>query len=144
MEKLRNGIPDYDWDSRSSDHGMFYGYGLLFHMTQLISRNNTKSHRRLTKPLSVNIRADENTSTSLVCNANNTAESCVNIADFVEWDSNLHIFMIMCFLCACLFLLQFGLFWSFFQVHLVYFRETKVATFYSSRLRSRTENNSLY
>jgi len=63
---------------------MFYGYGLLFHMTQLISRNNTKSHRRLTKPLSVNIRADENTSTSLVCNENNTAESCVNIADFVE------------------------------------------------------------
>jgi len=50
----------------------------------------------------------------------------------------------MNFLCACLFLLQFGLFWSFVQDHLIYFRETKVATLYSSRLRSRTENNSLY
>jgi len=48
-------------------------------MTQLISRNNTKSHPRLTKPLSVNIRANKNTGTSLVCNENNTAESCVNV-----------------------------------------------------------------
>jgi len=34
--------------------------------------------------------------------------------------------MMFCFLCV--FLLQFGLFWSFFQTHLVYFREAKVAT----------------
>jgi len=91
---IRNGLKrqyfeachDYDWDSRSNDHGKFYGYGLLFvfHITQLISRNNTKSHRRPTKPLSVNIRANENTGSSLVCNENNTAESCVN-ANNRDW-----------------------------------------------------------
>jgi len=30
-------------------------------MTQLINRSNTKSHRTLGKPMSVNIRANENT-----------------------------------------------------------------------------------
>jgi len=33
---------------------------------------------------------------------------------------------------VCLFLLQFGLFWSFSQAHLVYFRKTEVATLTSS------------
>jgi len=34
------------------------------------------------------------------------------------------------FFCVCLFLFQFGLFWSFFQANLVYFRETKMATLF--------------
>jgi len=42
------------------------------------------------------------------------------------------VIIMLCFL--CLFLLQFGLFWLFFQAHLAYFRETKVATLLASVL----------
>jgi len=67
--------------------------------------------------------------TSLACNEKNTAKSCLNADNcdfFVEYDSSLYTLFVLFF--VCLFLLHFSLFWSFFQAHLLYLRETEVAT----------------
>jgi len=71
--------------------------------------------------------------TSLACSESNIAESCVNVDNCdcfcrIRFQFAYFHHYALFFCVFSLFLLQFGLFWSFYQAHLVYFRKTEVAT----------------
>ena len=101
-----------------------------------LKRDNILKHVMIMTEIPEAVTMGSFIGTSLVCNESNTAESCISVNNR-DWFCRMrfkfaYFHNYVLFFCVCLFLLQFGLFWPFFQAHLVYFMETKVATLTSS------------